>query len=85
MIAIAKVFNNGDRQTIRFPKGFRFDVDEVCINRLGSAVLLFEKKTAWDLMGQAIGQVDKDFMVERSQPEHADRRKSLAKRKAKRS
>jgi antitoxin VapB len=85
MLATAKVFKNGASQAVRLPKEFRFDADEVCIKRIGSALLLFDKKAAWKLMGQAIGQVDEDFMVERNQPKQAEARKSLDKRKGMRS
>ena len=81
MIATAKVFKNGASQAVRLPKEFRFDSDEVCIKRIGSAVLLFPKTAAWDLMGQAIDNFDEDFMAERNQPQRADPRKSLDKRK----
>ena len=48
MLATAKVFKNGASQAVRLPKEFRFDSAEVCIKRIGSAVLLFPKNAAWD-------------------------------------
>ena len=77
MTAMAKVFRNGASQAVRLPKEFRFETDEVCIKRVGSAVLLFPKGAAWDLMADAIGKVDDDFMAERNQPRQAEERKSL--------
>jgi len=77
MTSIAKVFRNGASQAVRLPKEFRFDAEEVCIKRIGSAVLLFPKDAAWDLMGEALGQVDNDFMSERNQPEGVDERRLL--------
>jgi len=38
-------------------------------------VLLFPKDGAWDMMGQAIGKLDEDFMLERNQPGRVDVRK----------
>ena len=35
-----KVFTSGRSQAVRIPKEFRFDVDEVYINRIGDAVTL---------------------------------------------
>jgi len=84
MIATAKVFRNGASQAVRLPREFRFDADEVCIKRIGSAVLLFPRDAAWDLMDRAIGQFDDDFMARRNQPERADTRKPLDKRKGRR-
>ena len=77
MTGTAKVFKNGASQAIRLPKEFRFDADEVCIKRIGSAVLLFPKEAAWAIMDEAIGQVDDDFMADRNQPERTDERESL--------
>ena len=70
----AKVFKTGRSQAVRLPKEFRFDVDVVYIKRVGSAVLLFPKENAWDLMNEAIGKVDEDFMAERDQPARAEER-----------
>ena len=58
MSAIAKVFRNGASQAVRLPKEFRFDTDEVCIKRIGTAVLLYPKDGAWDLMAGVIGRAD---------------------------
>lgn len=77
MVATAKIFANGASQAVRLPKEFRFDVDEVCIKRIGSAVLLFPKEAAWELMREALGKADDDFMADRNQPEPSDERKPL--------
>lgn len=77
MVATAKIFKNGASQAVRLPKEFRFDADEVCVKRIGSAVLLFPKDAAWDLMGQALGHVDEDFMADRDQPERTQSRRPL--------
>jgi antitoxin VapB len=77
MTGIAKVFKNGASQAVRLPKEFRFDAEEVCIKRIGSALLLFPKDGAWDLMAEALGQMDDDFLPERGQPKRADERKPL--------
>jgi antitoxin VapB len=77
MIATAKIFLNGASQAVRLPKEFRFDVDEVCVKRIGSAVLLFPKEAAWELMREALGKADDDFMADRNQPERPDERKPL--------
>jgi antitoxin VapB len=83
MIATAKVFKNGASQAVRLPKEFRFDCDEICIKRIGSAVLLFPRGAAWDLMGEAIGNVGEDFMLKRKQPRRAAARKRFGTVKGK--
>jgi len=77
MVSTAKIFTNGASQAVRLPKEFRFDEDEVCIKRIGAAVLLFPKSAAWKLMADAMGKADEDFMPNRNQPRRADRRKRL--------
>jgi antitoxin VapB len=84
MTAMAKIFKNGASQAVRLPKEFRFDADEVCIKRVGSAILLFPKDAAWDLMAHAIDNFDEDVLVERNQPKRNDVRKPLDKPKGKR-
>jgi antitoxin VapB len=44
----AKVFQNGRSQAVRLPKEFRFDCDEVGIQKVGGMVYLFEKEKAWE-------------------------------------
>ena len=46
----AKVFKTGRSQAVRLPKAFRFDTDEVTIERQGNAVILRPKEddgAAW--------------------------------------
>ena len=77
MTTMAKVFRNGASQAVRLPKQFRFAADQVCVKRTGSAVLLFPKDSAWDVMAEAIGQVDPDFLADRRQPRRPDKRRPL--------
>ena len=63
MTATAKIFKNGASQAVRLPKEFRFDCDEVCIKRIGSSVVLYEKGTAWDSLKNASGKISDDFMA----------------------
>ena len=47
---IAKVFTTGRSQAVRLPKAFRFDTDEVTIEKVGNAVVLRPKQeddSAW--------------------------------------
>jgi antitoxin VapB len=77
MPATAKIFRNGASQAVRLPKEFRFNGDEVFVKRIGSAVLLYPKNAAWDLMAEAIGAADDDFMPDRNQPVKPDKRRRL--------
>lgn len=49
-LATAKVFITGRSQAVRLPKEFRFDTDEVTIEKVGNAVILRPKEddnAAW--------------------------------------
>ncbi len=53
----AKVFTTGRSQAVRLPKAFRFDTDEVTIERVGNAVVLrplTDDNAAWVKRIQAI-------------------------------
>ena len=43
----AKIFENGRSQAVRLPKQFRFQADEVVVQKLGEAVLLVPKESLW--------------------------------------
>ena len=45
----AKVFEDGGGQAVRLPEKFRFDTDEVMVQKLGDAVLLAPKSSAWNV------------------------------------
>ena len=45
---MAKVFENGRSQAVRLPKKFRFEADEVIVQRIGKSVLLTPKEDMWD-------------------------------------
>lgn len=60
----AKVFENGRSQAVRLPKEYRFDTDEVAVNRIGNIVLLMPKTNKWSSFMQAIDMFSDDFMEE---------------------
>lgn len=45
VLSTAKVFTTGRSQAVRLPKAFRFDTDEVTIEKVGNAVVLRPKQT----------------------------------------
>ena len=58
----AKIFENGRSQAVRLPKEYRFDTDEVEINRIGQVVILMPKARRWDSLTQALEMFTDDFM-----------------------
>lgn len=58
----AKIFENGRSQAVRLPKEFRFDSDEVGINKVGDIVMLIPKNEKWKSFMQAIDMFSEDFL-----------------------
>lgn len=65
VLGTAKVFTTGRSQAVRLPKAFRFDTDEVTIEKVGNAVVLRPKQTHdewWTQMESAMnglrGQIE---------------------------
>lgn len=58
----AKVFENGRSQAVRLPKEYRFNTDEVAVNKIGDIVMLVPKTNKWDSFMQAIDMFSEDFM-----------------------
>jgi antitoxin VapB len=62
MVETAKVFTNGGSQAVRLPKDFRFDTDEVVVNRIGKIVILVPKENRWAGLLQSLDMFTDDFM-----------------------
>lgn len=65
----AKVFKTGRSQAVRLPKAYRFDTDEVTIERQGDAVILRPKLTKeewWARMEEILAGFEGMEFVERS-------------------
>jgi antitoxin VapB len=73
----AKIFNNGRSQAVRLPKEYRFDSDEVVINKIGDVVVLSPKNSEWGPLLNASGKFTDDFMSDREQAASPDKRKKL--------
>jgi len=58
----AKVFENGRSQAVRLPKEYRFDTDEVAINKIGDIVLIIPKENKWESFLQSVDMFSEDFM-----------------------
>ncbi len=66
----AKVFMSGRSQAVRLPKEYRFDVDEVYINRIGDAVILTPVGSLADAFDRGAALLTDDFLSE-PMPEHS--------------
>lgn len=60
----ARVFTTGRSQAVRLPKEYRFDVDEVYINRVGDAVILTPVNRLGAVFDAALSGFTDDFLAE---------------------
>lgn len=69
----AKLFENGRSQAVRLPKEYRFNGDEVAINKVGEAVILLPKENPWSGFLASLNLFSDDFMSDgREQPKVQD-------------
>lgn len=70
---VAKIFENGRSQAVRLPKEYRFNANEVNVNKVGDIIMLIPKKSKWNSMIESLDMFTDDFMSERNQGENARR------------
>ncbi|MDP3295239.1 MAG: AbrB family transcriptional regulator [Nevskia sp.] len=72
MTATAKVFTTGRSQAVRIPKDYRFDCDEVTVERDGERLILTPKRTAqissWAELAALAPLLDDDFEIPKHPP-----------------
>ena len=57
----AKIFENGRSQAVRLPKKFRFTGEEVFVQRIGKAIVLFPKEAVWQTFLNGLNGFTDDF------------------------
>ena len=60
----AKVFTSGRSQAVRIPKEYRFDAEEVFINRVGDAIILMPIRKAKDVYRKGVNSFSGDFLAD---------------------
>ena len=61
----AKIFMNGRSQAVRLPKEYRFDCDEVYIEKQGDKVIISALQPGWDEFFDANSAFGDDFLSDR--------------------
>ncbi len=61
----AKIFMNGRSQAVRLPKEYRFDCDEVYVEKRGDSVIISAARPGWDEFFDAASVFDDDFLKDR--------------------
>lgn len=73
----AKLFKNGQSQAVRLPKEFRMAGTEVYIKKQGEAIVLLPKVMSWAPLFDSLNHFEKDFKIERNQPEKEQKREPM--------
>ena len=63
----AKIFVNGKSQAVRLPKEYRFDDEEVYVNKIDDIVILVPKKQIWNSFMKSINKFSLDYLKNREQ------------------
>ena len=59
----ARIFSNGRSQAVRIPKEYRFDVDEVYINKIGNVLVLVPKADLAAEFEKGAAMLSEDFWL----------------------
>ena len=57
-----KIFTNGNSQAIRIPKEYRFEDDEAIICKVGSAIILYQRKDRFAVLMESLNEFSDDFL-----------------------
>ena len=58
----AKIFINGRSQAVRLPKEFQFTGNDVLIQKVGNAVMLFPHEKSWEVFLSGLNNFSDDFL-----------------------
>ncbi len=60
----AKLFQNGQSQAVRLPKEFRFEGEQVYIQRIGNSVMLLPYAAPWESLFDSLDLFTEDFVAD---------------------
>ena len=60
----ARLFVNGRSQAVRLPKEYQFSGEDVYIQKVGEAVILFPVDKEWEVFLHGLNSFSDDFMSE---------------------
>jgi len=63
-LKVARLFLNGRSQAVRLPKEYQFNGENVYIQRVGEAVILFPVDKEWEVFLHGLNSFSDDFMSE---------------------
>ena len=59
---ITRVFNNGNSQAVRIPKEYRFEQEDVFINKIGSAVVVYQRTDRFAVLMESLSEFTPDYL-----------------------
>ena len=74
---VAKIFTNGGSQAVRLPKTYRFNDDEVLVNRIGNVVMLMPKNEGWQSLLESLDMFTDDYLADGIEPLPAEEREPI--------
>ncbi len=63
-VMTAKVFMNGRSQAVRIPAEYRFEEDELFINKIGNTLMLTPRSSLQSTLREGAAMVSEDFMAD---------------------
>jgi antitoxin VapB len=73
----AKVFRSGNSQAIRIPKEYQIDGEELYINKIGDAIVIFPKNNPWELFKKSLTAFSDDYLADGRKQPKMQKRKQL--------
>lgn len=73
----ARIFENGRSQAVRLPKEYRFNANEVAVNKIGEVLILMPKESKWSGFLSSFEMFTDDFMSEDREQDTVQEREAL--------
>ena len=58
---MARVFTDGESQTVYLPKNYQLDEPEIFVQKLGNVILLIPKETVWQTFLDGVHGFTEDY------------------------
>ena len=59
-----KTFNSGNSQALRIPKDYRFDKENIIVNKIGKVLIAYEEDDRYSLLMESLHMFTDDYLSE---------------------